>query len=273
MIEILNQGWIGALLGLIGIAFGLYQMLRRSGHRLVFQVTGQRIIQNRFGIMPKEFRVTFEGKDVENLSLTQILVWNSGPGALRHSDIIADDPIRFYFDSSDILKADIVKTTRKVNKPRIDINQRSSITVDFDFLDYNDGLLISVFHGSENIEPRASGTIIGSPNGIKNLGFVPQNQIYRFASSFGLVEGILTKRLARIYSILHSTLFVFMAPFFLVASLVVLSNVYLFGNYLNFPESEIAPLTLFSILILFVVFMGSLQRRRFPKKLLPDYEQ
>ncbi len=52
LLEVLGQGWIGTLVGVVGVAFGILQWARRTGPRLMYQYVGQTLISDKEGVLP-----------------------------------------------------------------------------------------------------------------------------------------------------------------------------------------------------------------------------
>lgn len=170
-----NQGWVGSSIGILGVLFAAYQILRRLDARPVYQYTGQKLISSAGGLLPNEVVVSFNNAAVPRLSLTHIIFWNKGRSTIRGSDIAEDHPLVFFFNGGEVLKAEIVKTTRQaINASVTKIpNHESAVGLKFSFLDPQDGVAIKVLHTSNDTAPVFTGTIMGIPKGVKSLGKYP----------------------------------------------------------------------------------------------------
>ncbi|WP_193368925.1 hypothetical protein [Pelagibius marinus] len=165
-----EQSWLGIAIGLLGVAIAIYQTVRRTGPRLIFQASGQRLIEAGGGLLPNEVAVQYAGSQVPRVTLSQIVIWNHGAKAVRAEDVVQEDPIVFDFgNDSEVLKAEIVKRSREANKSRLLIegDQRNILRYKFSFLDRGDGVLIRVLHTGKEPRPKCSGTIIGMPKGME----------------------------------------------------------------------------------------------------------
>jgi len=177
LLPFLNQGWVGAVLGILGLGFGLYQIARRTGPRLVYQHRGQRLIEADGGLLPQEVVVYFDGKEVPRLSLSEIVMWNAGKAPLRGSDISRLDPIALSFGSDgEILKANIEKRSRSANSLKLHLieDEKDKLSISFEFLDRNDGAYILVLHSGDRLTPGCSATIVGLPKGLEYYGRIHQ---------------------------------------------------------------------------------------------------
>jgi len=177
LIEFLSQGWVGSLIGIIGIVIG-YILYRASliGPRPVFQYRSLNLIEKEKQALPSDVEIFFRGKKVSRLTKTYIIFWNSGKSTLYGKDIVDDDPLRFSFGKdAEILRARIPKITKKMNKFEARINPKSpnEVIINFDYLDPNDGAVIEILHTSIQRTPECKGTIRGVPKGILNWGRLP----------------------------------------------------------------------------------------------------
>jgi hypothetical protein len=189
LLSFLNQGWVGAVLGILGLGFGVYQIARRTGPRLVYQHRGTRLIEADGGLLPQEVVVYFDGKEVPRLSLSETVIWNAGKAPLRGSDISHLDPIALSFGSDgEILKANIEKRSRSANSLKLHLfeDEKSKLFISFEFLDYNDGAYIRVLHSGDRLEPGFSATIVGLPKGLEYYGRMhqqPYDSLKRYGQS------------------------------------------------------------------------------------------
>lgn len=172
VIEILNQGWIGALIGLVGVIFAIYQIVRRLGAKPSYQYDGQLLISNGRGLLPNEVSVLFNGAAVPRISMTYIVFWNDGQSTIRGSDILDTSPVTFSFKDAQILKAEIIRVTRDVIEATAKTvrDGDDGVVVNFRFLDARDGFVIKILHTSEKTVPYFCGTIMGVPEGVRCRG-------------------------------------------------------------------------------------------------------
>lgn len=276
VLHFLNQGWVGALLGVLGIGFGIYQIFRRMGARLVYQYMGQQLIEGDDGLLPNEVVVQFDGKQVPRLSLSQIIVWNDGRAAVRGDEIAPKDPIRFSFgDNAEILKVEILKRTRAANESiaSIEVKSRKDVLYHFSFLDHRDGVLIRVLHTGTRTWPQCSGTLIGLPKGVESFGRVATHFYRRSPLLF------------------FSSILVSWASLFIAAFPDIFNQLILFifqvgkepAPKIDFPMIDFPTMdywmptgmritfgVLGSFMIFYVLYLLWDRRRRFPNALAPD---
>ena len=170
-----SQGWVGALLGILGgllIAFFFYRA-SRIGPRPSYQFKALRLIAENERALPEEVEILFKGMSVPRLTKTHVVFWNSGKAMLDGKQIVDVDPLRLEFSKdAQVLRARIVKATRETNEFEVKINDKSpnEVVCSFDYLNVGDGAVIELLHTDEERYPRVQGTIRGVPKGILNWG-------------------------------------------------------------------------------------------------------
>lgn len=178
---VLNEGWVGALLGFIGICLAtLFYFRGRMIKRLAYQVRGSHLIGGQDAELPAEVKVTFNGIGVPLLGKTTIILWNDGNTTLQGNDITGTDPLRIEFsDDCQILEAKISKITRPIISFQLvkDPAKANCVICTYDFLDKNDGVKIELLHTSVSNDLKVKGTIRGIPEGCSNLGKIPISNI------------------------------------------------------------------------------------------------
>lgn len=182
-ISFINQGWVGSLIGLIGVMLGVAGLLffraAKAKPRPAYQVDALRLIEKRGNALPDEFSINYKGSPVQRLTKTNLIFWNAGADTLRWSDVVGTDPLRMVFDDeAEILRADIVKSTRDINACNLvaDQNDKGKLLLEFDFLDPGDGVSIELLHTSKAPAPSFLGSIRGVPEGILNWGRILKGQ-------------------------------------------------------------------------------------------------
>ena len=96
--------FIGTLVGIFGTLFGMYTYIRKKERRLLTWNAWTGNIVNGSSKKIPGLRVSFEDKTISSLSLTEVVLNNSGSRALKCEDIPEDDPLTIHFaDSTQIL--------------------------------------------------------------------------------------------------------------------------------------------------------------------------
>lgn len=121
--------------------------------------------------------ILFNKQPVPRLTLSYVVFWNSGKATIPGEHVVEDDSIRLEIDQeSDILKANVLKVSRKVTKFNLQKNQDKpyQAIVTFDYLDPGDGAVLELLHTSKHRNPKILGTIRGVPQGIRSWGTFSQ---------------------------------------------------------------------------------------------------
>lgn len=243
-----SQGWINALIGIIGIGAtitGLYlYKASRIGPKPAYQLDSLRLIGKKKSALPEEVEIRFGDKSVSQLTKTHVVLWNSGNATLYGKNIIEDDPLRFEFsESTEILQVRVVRETRKSNKfvANISSNSPNQVICSFDYLDARDGVFIELLHTAEELYPEVRGTIRGVPQGLSNYGYIDP---YR-----SQMQPLLLKNIIKIMMLILFLLGVFMTGYaflslpdrwvFVINGLIVISFplVWLWAIRRGFPKS------------------------------------
>lgn len=177
--DIFNQGWVGSLIGIVGIIIGVlgifsYRISKSSGKPTI-QKYSLRIIDKEDTEVKNDIEILYKGTKVDRLTKTIIVFWNNGTETIDGKDVVLTDPITFSFsDGQKIISQQIIKTSREVNNPKVStpVGAENSAVIEFDFLDPNDGFAIEFLHTDTKRYPDYSGTIKGVPSGIYDAGRV-----------------------------------------------------------------------------------------------------
>jgi len=175
-----NQGWVGSLIGLLGIFLGIVGIfsykISKSAAKPAYQKTSLRLLGREEDNLPEDVTVTYKGLEVQRLTKTTLVVWNNGTEVLDGDAILQRDPLRLEFeDGTNILSYKILKSNRTTNEFTLNkCEQRENrLIVNFLYLDPNDGATIEILHDSKARYPKFKGTIKGYPKCFEDLGGVP----------------------------------------------------------------------------------------------------
>jgi len=170
----LSLGWVGSILGIIGIVFGIVtHFLNRQRTKLVYCYSSQRLLGHKDENLPNGITVQHHGTNIPRLSRSILVIWNEGEKTIHRDDLVKTDPLRIDMgEDGKVLTATLIKVSRDVNKLQLlaGIPRPNSVQIDFDFLDKNDGAIIEVLHTSEMTAIAITGTVQGLPRGIKDVG-------------------------------------------------------------------------------------------------------
>ncbi|MEC3615201.1 hypothetical protein [Bacillus stercoris] len=164
MLNFLNQGWIGSLIGFIGVLFALYSHYKnRKINELTYTFKSERVV-GKNDKAPEDIEIIFKGKSVERVTNTQMTVWNSGNVTIEGKNIVEKDPLRIEIsEGQEIISATILKKSRDANDfiIKIDENNPNILEVKFDYLDASEGAVIEILHTDNKNFYKLKGSIKG----------------------------------------------------------------------------------------------------------------
>ncbi len=168
-------GWPLGVFGIIVGTLVAYYFYRRSTRApiLACQWDGLTMIDTADAEHPHDIAVHYKGSRVPRLVVTEIIIWNAGDKTVRSEDLLETDPLRIQFDDrSNILSADVVRTTREAvgAESTLDADSSNYVFYRFRFLDPRDGFTLRVVHTGKRISPTLKGTVMGSPSGVRLWG-------------------------------------------------------------------------------------------------------
>jgi len=125
--EILNESWIGTVIGIVGIVIGVilaYSFKPRS--RLAAQTNTLGLLGPN-AVLPTEIEFLFRGTKVSNVAMSRIAIWNIGNTTIKGDQIVGGDPLRIVTsEGSSVLETTIRHCTRQVNGVSCALRQGTS---------------------------------------------------------------------------------------------------------------------------------------------------
>jgi hypothetical protein len=169
MQEISN--YIGIILGFLSIAataFFAHRYSEKKSPQYMYETTKK--IQ-RSKDAPDDIEVLYKGEKVESINSTLLWFWNSGRKPITKEDIPESQTIKIKLKSDgdiEILDVSLLKTSREVIEATVQKCSPDTFELKFNFLDHKDGIALEILHtGTIETTVEISGTILGSPSGIK----------------------------------------------------------------------------------------------------------
>ena len=149
-----------AIVGLI-LSFYFYHKAKRDKSPVFVKRTFKLIQQNVIKL--ENLEIKYEGRIVENLSLTKLAFWNYGREALRKDDIALNDPLLISSSGKTIIYDVEISYQNKVNSFSVDKMDDHCVNLNFDFLNHNDGVVLDIYHsGNDGSDILLTGTLIGA---------------------------------------------------------------------------------------------------------------
>ncbi|WP_233237423.1 hypothetical protein [Bordetella sp. LUAb4] len=175
-LDYLSLGWVGTILGIIGIGLSVYFYLAaKSNKRLYWCHEGSLLLGRANGQLPPGITVQYYDQQIPRLTRTRVWIWNPSDPTIHRADIESTDPLRIHFDTDgQILAATVQKSHRNVTGFFVAPapNSATDLVIEFNFLDRDDGALVEILHTGSSVRPELMGTVRGIPKGFSNKGSV-----------------------------------------------------------------------------------------------------
>jgi hypothetical protein len=162
MIDFLNQGWVGVLIGSLFSLASLYYGFRRAVPKATIEASHE-LTWGNSPKLPSGFELTFHGQKIPTISRGVLRIWNSGNETLGGELVPSHDQLRIEIPDGEFLLVATIKETNPVNKFTIEIDAQDPkvAILEFDFLDPTDGVVVAFLHSSMQAVPKIKGTIKG----------------------------------------------------------------------------------------------------------------
>ncbi len=158
---------LGLFLTGVGVALGIVSiiwMVRwRKYKRLCYALKSSTVFTKLTDRAPF-VTVTSDQGPVDNLTVTNLALWNGGNDAIRKSDVPPSEPLRIRVkDQCQILDVSLSHQSDPANEIRLcEGSQGSRIEIDFEYLNPRDGAVVKIAHtGQSSDDIQIKGKLIG----------------------------------------------------------------------------------------------------------------
>jgi hypothetical protein len=167
---------VGLFVGVAGIVAGIitgYYFYLKTRERIDprYVLQHEPLVGSSSGAMT-EVSVLFRGTKVTNLNRCILAIWNRGTRVITRNAVPEQDKVKVQLpENAMALGTGVAWSTRSAINLSAHIDEtKSAVTVDFDFLDKNDGGLIEIlYQGDPKASPVLTGSIMGAPRGIRSV--------------------------------------------------------------------------------------------------------
>lgn len=158
-------GLIGFVVAIVSLIYAYYvgQRDRKIKH-LYYSLVSTSVIADRKTIFPK-LEISYNGKQLDNLTVTKIRMKNIGTEVLRPNDIANNDPIKFSVvsDGAILLDFGLSYTSDLNNNFAISQIDEQVMEVKFDYIEPGDMANFEILHtGKDSQAVVVSGTVVGA---------------------------------------------------------------------------------------------------------------
>lgn len=167
-----------AVLGFILTIFFYFKSIKDK--KLVFSKQTFRLAKDDLTTI-KNIEIKYNDKIVKNLSLTKIAFWNSGKESIKPNDIASTNPLHIKGIGETIIYDYQITYQKSDNNFNIGTVEDNSIKISFEFLDFNDGVVLSIYHSGKNSNDIA---LTGKLIGVKEITYGLKNEYFTRKLSF-----------------------------------------------------------------------------------------
>lgn len=145
-----NSNIIWVILSLCTVAslvFGIISWVKsKKRKQFTYATKSNYIILNKANQIEK-LDLKFDGKSIDNLTITTIVIWNSQNSEIRIEDIVTDYELTvFSKGDTEILDAKIIFESEPANKFSIIETTLQKVRFGFEYVDKKDGLVAQIIH-------------------------------------------------------------------------------------------------------------------------------
>ncbi len=101
----------------------------------------------------KKLSVTYDGQKIDNFCVTKFYIWNSGNKTINASDMADYRELTLTTSGEGrILDADIIACSDDTNKFSVQVIDKQTLKIPFNYVDINEGIIVQIQHtGIQNI--------------------------------------------------------------------------------------------------------------------------
>ena len=154
---LMNNPYAWLLLAFCTVAafvFAIYTwIVGKKKKEFTYLSNSYKIIQKGKSIIP-QLQLTYENRNIEDLSITKYAIWNSGNEVINGSDVVSEKPLKIManVDNAIILDTKVIVESEETNKFVIAERKEKFTTIDFDYVDPRDGIVIQVVHTGKSLD-------------------------------------------------------------------------------------------------------------------------
>lgn len=153
---------VSLLLAILGLVFTIYFYFKSKKSRNPTYIvrTINLIKENAQKI--DTVSILYSGEKVKNLSISKIALWNDGKETIDSKDVALNNLVKIKIkDEFEFLDSEILYQKNKANDFKIQLSpDNKSISISFDYFDFEEGIVIQLFHtGNTSDDIFIDGTI------------------------------------------------------------------------------------------------------------------
>lgn len=181
------------LLAILGIVFSIYFYVKSQKKREPTYISRTvNLVRENIQKIDR-INILYDGKAVDNLSITKIALWNNGKETIDCGDVAKKNPLRLSIKNDYIfLNAEVIYQKNTSNNFEISISEdHKYIYITFDYFDFEEGIVLQAFHtGNKSSDVMLEGQI-------KSVSQIRRADTSSSILSSFLINSLNEKRLSR----------------------------------------------------------------------------
>lgn len=156
------------ILAIVGIVFTVYFYFRSRKVKAPIYITKTTSLVKESINKVESVQILYANNKIANLSVTKIAFWNDGKDTINNTDVAKNDILKIVINPNfDILEAKILYNKNKSNDFQLILSEdRKYITINFDFFDFEEGIVLQLFHTANSGEDI---TVTGTIKSVKEI--------------------------------------------------------------------------------------------------------
>lgn len=146
------SGWIGILIGAIGIFLSIYFYFRSIRAKRPYCLTFTHSITSASTVSVRGLEILYRGEPVQNLAVTKFVFWNAGSETINKSDVPDNTPFRIGVTGNAVLLNHSLEFLKNPSNSVtfLEDDAGKGLLVQFDYFDRNDGFVLELLHTAES---------------------------------------------------------------------------------------------------------------------------
>lgn len=152
-----------ALCTIFSVAFGVWAYVKSKRKKEIsYYKNSYEVVRAGKSLIP-DLELRYNNHEIKELVITRYAIWNSGNEVLNGSDIVTSMPLQILSRNKDskILDVKIIQRSDIANDFRVrDVNSERA-SIEFEYANVNDGIVVQVIHTGEAKDIGVDGKIKG----------------------------------------------------------------------------------------------------------------
>ena len=141
----------GTIIGVVGIVLAVvFYRKGKEKKEFSYSLRSSTLIRGKKRKLEK-LSVTYAGQQIDDLCVSKFTIWNSGNKTLNRDDMVTSKELTIAAtDESRILDAELIACSEETNKFSVQIIDKHTAKVLFDYVDKREGAVVQILHTGTN---------------------------------------------------------------------------------------------------------------------------